>query len=470
MPPKVARRPAARVAARVPLRRRGVRAGPKAKAKAQVGPPVPARRRRPAAELEAAVNPLTWTEVRDLRPHDLVIGGKYMLKVWYGQEEGLLHAEVKEETKDEEGHWVGVRVLGTPLHQYVVSKAGQEARLYLSQKEVDLGLRKNIPGLGYLLSFRRVDPTDKESWMENCVDHQQEGAENEALAQVAEKFGFPPRPAADQEGVPQAEALSEEDEKGKAKKKKKKLSGRQKVKQMLAKAKWNPVGTPMDPSYRKPVKLKVQRRKSSSSSNSGGSSSDGSSVDGLGTEHRLRSIWKKLPGYLSRCSAKEAQKLLAERSGETPGSLKVFYRYYRPVILPRGGSKGMQRELLTHSMLLDMMLEGDILSAMDVMVQRIKALELMQQGSEASLAQQLELLPIESLGLAADTEARYAQKQFSSEAKLQKQLHNKGAASSSGKGNWQNLSYQQKEVKGKGKRPWGQKGPAEGAKVVPPSA
>lgn len=488
MPPKVARRPAARGAARAVLRRGGVRPGAKAAAKARgkarTVPALPARRRRPAAQKEVAVVDTPWIEVKDLKPQDLVIGEKYMMKIWYGQEEGLLHAEMKEETKDEEGQWIGVKVRGTPIHQvrsYVVSKSGDQSRLYLSQAEVDLGRRKNIPGLGYLLAFRRTTLTDNEHWMENCLDHQREGAENEALAEVAEKFGFPPRPAGPQEGAVVNDGPSDEDPEKSKGKKKKKLSGRQKVKQMLTKARWNPAGTPMDPTYKKPVKLKVQRRKSSSSSNSGSSSSEDSSVDGLGTEHRLKSIWRKLPGYLARCSAKEARKLLAEKSGENPSSLKIFYRYYRQVILPRGGSKGMQRELLTHSMLLDMMLDGEILSAMDVMVQRIKALELMQQGSEANLAQQLELLPIESLGLAADTEAKYAQKQFSSEAKLQKQLHSKGGSSGSGKGSWQNPSYQAKEGKGKGKRPWernwdkgrgkdkGQKTPAEGTKVVPPN-
>lgn len=478
MPPKRLRRPAAAGVPPGPARPGGVRGRAKAKAKAKaLG--LPRRRRRgfarPAAE---AVDPLvpTWTDIKDVKPSDLVIGETYLMKVWYGQEEGQIHAELKEETKDEEGVWLGVQVKGTHLHQlrsFVVSKTGQGARVYLAKTETELGHRRNVPGLGYLLSFRRVLVTDREGWMDNCLDHHLQEVENQALQGVAEKFGFPPQaPEKREDGG----AEESEEEKTKKKKGKKKISGREKVRKMLLKAKWDPTGTPLDPLYKKPIKLRVQKKRGSSSSGSGSSSSEPSSEDGLGSEHRLKTIWRRLPGYLTRCSAKEGKRLLAEASGESPQSMRIFYRYYRQSILPRGGSKGIQRELLTHSMLLDMILEGNILSAADVMCQRIKALELMLQGSDVSLARQLELLPVDQHGLAADTEARYAQKQFSAETKLQKQLR-KDSSYPSGKGSWSSPSFKDRqEGKGKSKRPWekgrgkekGQKAAAETTKVVPP--
>ena len=168
---------------------------------------------------------------------------------------------------------------------------------------------------------------------------------------------------------------------------------------------------------------------------------------------------------------KEAKKNLAEATGEAPQSLKIFHRYYRQVVAPRGGSKGLQREMVTLSMLLHTLIEGDVLRAADVAAQRLKSLELMQQGSDPNLAQQIELIPRDHLGMVGDSEARYAQKQFMAETRLQRQL--KGAPGL-GKGPLEPfpqgiplLSTQRKGFeKGKGKKKTG-KGVAEASNVVP---
>ena len=246
---------------------------------------------------------------------------------------------------------------------------------------------------------------------------------------------------------------------------------------MVEASRWSCKDTPLDPGYKKPIKLKVKRKGSSSSSPSTeGSSSNGTSEEGLGTEHRLRVIAKRFPGYLCRASAKEAKKNLAEATGEAPQSLKIFHRYYRQVVAPRGGSKGLQREMVTLSVLLDTLIEGDVLKAADVAAQRLKSLELMQQGSDPNLAQQIELIPRDHLGMVADSEARYAQKQFTAETRLQRQL--KGAPGL-GKGSWtpfpkdfpssQPKGKQKGSGKGKGKEKTG-KGVAEASKVVPPQS
>lgn len=142
---------------------------------------------------------------------------------------------------------------------------------------------------------------------------------------------------------------------------------------------------------------------------------------------------KRLPGYLCRASTKEAKRSLADATCESPQGLKNFHRYYRQVIAPRGGSRGLQHEMLTLSMRLDTLIEGDILTAADVANQRLKSLELIQQGSDPNLALQLELLPRDHLGMVADSEARYAQQQYTAESKLQRQLKGNSAV---GKGSW----------------------------------
>ena len=174
----------------------------------------------------------------------------------------------------------------------------------------------------------------------------------------------------------------------------KKLSGKQKVKKMLAKAKWSPKDTPLDPTYKRPIRLKVQKKKSSSSSSSRTSASSQSSEGGLGSEHRLRGISRRLPGYLARQSAKEAIKMLASQTREGLDSYQVFNRYYRQVVQGRGGSRGLQRELYTLCSVVDLIISGEILTALDTLCQRIKGLELLQQGADSSLAVQVELLPL----------------------------------------------------------------------------
>lgn len=224
----------------------------------------------------------------------------------------------------------------------------------------------------------------------------------------------------------------------------KKLTGKQKVKKMIEKARWDCKGTPLDPSYKKPVKLKVKRRASSSSSRSSHvSGASISSEEGLGAEHRLKAISKKLPGYLCRSSAKEAKRNLAESCGEAPRSLKVFHRYYRQVVAPRGGSRGMQREMVTLSVILDTLIEGNVLQAMDTAAQRLKSLELMQQGSEANLALQIELLPRDHFG------------KFTAESKLQQ--HFKGNPGT-GKGSWSSAPQEFLSQDMKGKRKGSEKG------------
>lgn len=406
-------------------------------------------------------DPPLWTEVKELAQADLQVGSAVLARVWYSGEEGLVHGNVREDTTDDEGRWVGLEVKGTQVHQlrsYLTTNPRPDSILYLSRSDVPLAKRHSAPGVGYLLSYRTVELGDHLPWMDNCKDrHPGDIDENADLREAARRVGSGPPYA---RGVQSPPPIVPDGEEGQVVHSKpsggKKLSGKQKVKKMIEKARWDCKGTPLDPVYKKPVKLKVKRRASSSSSRSSHvSRASISSEEGLGAEHRLKAISKKLPGYLCRSSAKEAKRNLAESCGEAPCSLKVFHRYYRQVVAPRGGSRGMQREMLTLSVILDTLIEGNVLQAMDTAAQRLKSLELMQQGSEANLALQIELLPRDHFGMVADSEARYAQKQFTAESKLQQHL--KGNPGT-GKGSWSSAPQEFLSLDTKGKRNSSEKG------------
>eukprot|EP00435_Cladocopium_sp_Y103_P064846 s332_g26.t1 len=456
--------------------------GARAKAKAVAAGPGILKRPAARAAFEPEEDSPQWKEVANLSVRDLQIGQKILAKVWYGGEEGVLHGIVREETTDAEGRWIGVSVQGTQLHQlrsFLITSPRPAPLLYLSKLECLPAQRLSTPGIGYLLSYREVTDVDRLPWMDNCVDQEKDQDENEDLRRAARDLGLP-APSA---GAPPPPGMGGQrpeevlDVEMKKPPKEKKLKGKQKVKKMVEASRWSCKGTPLDPSYKKPIKLQVKKKGSSSSSLSTGSSSSSlSSEEGLGSEHRLRTIAKRLPGYLCRVSAKEAKRNLAEATGETPQSLRIFHRYYRQVIAPRGGSRGLQREMMTLSVLIDALIEGDVLGATDMAAQRLKSLELMQQGSDPNLAQQIELIPREHLGMVADNEARYAQKQFSAEARLQRQL--KGSPGI-GKGAWSAPQTDTSSLQPKGKRKGSDKGKvkgktlkggAEASKIVPPQS
>ena len=78
----------------------------------------------------------------------------------------------------------------------------------------------------------------------------------------------------------------------------------------------------------------------------------------------------------------------------------------------------MQRELLTLSHALDQVLRGQPAGAADTLTQRIKSVEQILLGSHWSVAQRLEVLPQDSASITALPEAREAQREVYSEARL----------------------------------------------------
>jgi hypothetical protein len=77
-------------------------------------------------------------------------------------------------------------------------------------------------------------------------------------------------------------------------------------------------------------------------------------------------------------------------------------------------------------------------------------MELLQQGSDAALALQVEIIPREILGLTGDSEARYSYKEYTGENKLARQL--KGNPPAQGKGGWKESSKDPPSIRRRGRK------------------
>ena len=179
--------------------------------------------------------------------------------------------------------------------------------------------------------FKFVTERPPEGWAlnyENVPGAITVGQENADLLKAAQDLGYQGAATPAVGAPPEHEAAerTREDKAGGEK-----SSKRKRVRSMVASARWCARGTPLDPTYRREVSLKIKKKRKSSSLAAGSSVSSDSS-QGIGDEHQLKTIVKKLPMYLARRSAKEALEALSQTSGESIDAYQVFVRYYRQVV------------------------------------------------------------------------------------------------------------------------------------------
>ena len=269
-----------------------------------------------------------------------------MVELVYVGERGQASIFVQDKIEDELGKWLGVRLKGTNiagLRHWWLNRGGSAVRFYLSQEPVEEEKRVLQEGLGYTEKFKIITERPVEGWAFNCEDVPAEPtavAETGDLMRAAQGLGFT---GGEPEGRSEARVekrKSEVDQEGEDRP----TSKRRRVKAMLARARWSPKGTTVDPRYRREVSLKLRKKKKSSSSG-GTSSGSETSSHGIGDEHQLRSIAKRLPGYLARRSAKEALEALAQDTGEEMENYQVFVRYHRQVVASRGGARPLLRDV-----------------------------------------------------------------------------------------------------------------------------
>ena len=408
----------------MPLRRPAAkpRPIPKAKGKAKAKP-----KPRPRSQAKPAPHTEEWiaVELGNLKEDTFSLSSTLHLEVWYGGETGEAAAILEQIVCDQEGKWLAVRILGSNLASLRDwRKASPSALFYCCCEAIPANKRLSIPGVGYTLKAKLL--SQETEWTSNAVGdhHPPPPGETENLKKVAEQFGFPQGGGAD---PPPLETAPKQDVPATSSSKKKK--GKRKVKDMLEKARWRVQGTPLDPHYKRPIRLSTKKKKkknSSSESTSRSASLSSETSEPLESEHCLRKIAQKLPGYLARKASKEAATILSQSTGEGEWGVGVYRRYCRQILAPKVTSKAIQREMLTLCAVLDHLLDGQILTVADIAAQRLKSLELLAGGSPVELSSQLEILPKELSNLAGQEESRFVRREFQNETKLNRQLKGGG--------------------------------------------
>ena len=306
----------------------------------------------------------------------------------------------------------------------------------------------------------------RDPWARNCKDAEvmMPGPdENADLRAAAGALGFPrgvcrdmppPHKEGGGAGVAEAETLESKDveKSGNIEK----SSKRKRVREMTQRAQWDPTGTPLDPKYKREINVSLKKRKKEASSSGSSSSASSGSYGGIGREQELKAVARRLPGYLTRKAAQEGALSLSQGVGEELKGFQLFLRYYRQVVVPRGGSRPILRELLTLATALDGLIGGNVLGTLDLLSQSFKSLELLQSGADGEVARQLELVPPDSMSLASSAENRFAQAEHSAEQKMRRGLVKqpyqpwspKGNPKGEPQGTWKG---QERPGKGKGK-------------------
>lgn len=160
---------------------------------------------------------------------------------------------------------------------------------------------------------------------------------------------------------------------------------------------------------------------------------------------KVRILAEKFPGALTNHAITQMRGTLLQEIGhqDRPNTLcPVAVAYCRQHLLKKATGP-MQRELLTLTHALDQVLRGRAASAADTLTQRVKSIEQTLLGSHWTVAQRLEVLPQDSASITALPEAREAQREVYSEARLrwlssaadgrQPQKGGKGGGKSQGK-------------------------------------
>lgn len=115
----------------------------------------------------------------------------------------------------------------------------------------------------------------------------------------------------------------------------------------------------------------------------------------------------------------------------------LFVQYCRSQLIPSMGAV-VQQECLTLSMAFDCLLQGHIARGMDVLAQRVKALETIARGGHWSVARQVELVNIENQGMSEQGEslaaARAAREQERLRTLVSRNPSNRGVDYSQGGG------------------------------------
>ena len=465
MPPKGVRRPAAKIAVR------------KKPAARQATP-------KSSGEAEADFRRGQAVDVADLFPGALKQGDWIKSKeaIYYGQPiefAGYVSSE-KLEGGDRE---IIAELSGTSSHAllaYASENHPPEVRLHVCGKGCSQS-REN-PNLIHLKKVVLLLPGKEAGWEKNLVIEpstamlHQEKAESDLKKKKKEK-----------EKEEEVKSSSSEDKKKSKKKKKKKkekkkakedaekkedkesparvsrLGGRHSAKKELKTVYGN---TGLDPSGRRRRKLGKKTRRAlkkdrnSSTSSSGSSGTSDHSVEDSGDllqdRSKIARIARLAPGLLASMGVSTMKEYVMEIGGlgwnEDPEAAipPVLGAYARHYLVPKT-SGGIQREICCLSHIGDLCLQGRVAEAMDVLIQRVKSLEMTASGGNWATSQKLELTKQSDPQISSRSEYAAAKK----EARLDSESR-PGGGDKGGKGKSKDKG-KDKNNKGKGKQKDGDK-------------
>ena len=451
MAPKLVRPAAAlppggrRLGVRIPARRVGAKAKGKAAAKPKAVPV--GILKRPARGVSEEITEEEALGVKDssekFSAGEAVVARDLPLEVW----QTGLHIAVVKGIYWEEEITVAGRVQGLVTHgdqrvlrlkpegtqnESLVKWAGANPYALL---EVDL-CNKDCPlmskdGLVHCQQVRKVLPGKQDAWMDNLEGDGVAGnAEDEMRRLRARQRDLTRGAGPDEKGAggekPKAsssgssEAQKKKKKKKKTKKEKSKISGTKTLEAVFG-------GTGLDPEpaqrrrfrrrARRIAKKKGHKGTSSSSGSSTSEDSESTTVAGshlFGEEVRVKRVWKRSPGSLTLSTLEMMQQAVVTQSGQ-PWDLDrssvppIFTQYWRLALQSRmGGAMGRESQTLCY--LQDLLLQGKIAAACDVVPQRLTGLEQIAAGGHFSVAQRQELVPVETSLMTSPTEALEAAK------------------------------------------------------------
>eukprot|EP00435_Cladocopium_sp_Y103_P018554 s2113_g4.t1 len=423
MPPKI-RRPAVAPKAKVRGDRRG--------------------RRRPAAREDRDDSPskeviqsaqVTLEQCRELDEIE-VVKGSY----WESEVQAVL--KVREAVIRQGELFLKAQVMGTQnesLLRAASNRPDRDVEAHLCPRTCTGG--PHAEGVVHVSAFRKLG-REREPWMTNMVPEEKREAVvprppdelGEIRADMQRLQGPLGKGMGDDKG--KASPASDSDEKkdkkrkrSKSKRRRKKewkVEGQKEIKALFAKT-----GMDLDPSVRKRFRRRASRIAQKKGKDSKGSSSSSSSTSEevekgdatlFGSSSRVQVIGKRLPGTLAASALEEVAESLVDHEGglwETQsGPLPaLFSRYFKQQLTGRMAPP-MARETMTLCHAADLLMRGRTAEALDVLAQRIKALELQSTGVHYTVSQQQELLAREVTSISSTPELFEAAKRAREEGRV----------------------------------------------------
>jgi hypothetical protein len=192
--------------------------------------------------------------------------------------------------------------------------------------------------------------------------------------------------------------------------------------------------------------------KESSTSSSSQSSSEPGGEGLFDEERRLKKIWRRCPGALTAQALGEAKETLVTGAGTMWSMDRVslpplFVHYARTQLLPNM-SPVVQQEALTIALAMDSMIQGKIASSLDVLSQRLKALEAGSRGAHWTVTRQMELCRVDAQGISEEGEALGAAKRAREEERLRTMMSKAPAYKGGEASQWGGKTRKGKEGKG----------------------